>query len=603
MDGNDGVGNNNNHGNTNSDQAFINRVSIRTPPFCKDRPSLWFSSLEAQFHINGITQETEPYSKLKNAIISRFSESYEEKVRRLLESEPIGDRKPSSFLRHLRSLAGPCFPEQLLETIWLNRLPRHVQLILASRKEQTLEDLWDLADQLMEITSHTPPAPVTFEVSSSQAAAPNAADFQDLNRKVEELTRAVAALTAAGPSGGAHHFHCHATSRRRNRSHSRSRSRSRNMQLCWYHDRFASKARKCEQPCQWSNNANGQGNLKSDRSFIKERRPATLYQLSAANGTNIATYGTIHLCLNLGLRRNFTWNFVVADVESAIIGSDFLAHYNLLPDCARSRLVDGTTGLVASCKESFSAQQQDDEELAEIRNSSSLKLEEIPIPGTSTNLLCDTSSGRPRPYLTPPFRRAAFDRCHNLSHPGARSSARFCCKSKMSELRLVPASNHSKPFSFVFKDLATATHVFLRDDTVRRSLQPPYSGPHCVLSRTDKTITLDLGGRQITVSIDRVKPAHIDIGSQVGTPQSSSPSPPGVTHSSPAPHPATLPASATTPLADPVITSSSSSTFPYAAHQPSAPLTSSVPTSPPLVPHPVITRAGRRVKFRDILDL
>ncbi|KAL4718146.1 hypothetical protein ACJJTC_011827 [Scirpophaga incertulas] len=431
MDGNDGVGNNNNHGNTNSDQAFINRVSIRTPPFCKDRPSLWFSSLEAQFHINGITQEvtkyhfaishldmecirevediiiqppqTEPYSKLKNAIISRFSESYEEKVRRLLESEPIGDRKPSSFLRHLRSLAGPCFPEQLLKTIWLNRLPRHVQLILTSRKEQTLEDLWDLADELMQITSHTPPAPVTFEVSSSQVAAPTAADFQDLNRKVEELTRAVAALTAAGPSGGAHHFHCHATSRRRNRSHSRSRSRSRNKQLCWYHDRFASKARKCEQPCQ-------------------------------------------------------------------------------------------------------------------------------------------------------------------------------------------PGNGYT---------------VFLRDDTVRRSLQPPYSGPHCVLSRTDKTITLDLGGRQITVSIDRVKPAHIDIGSQVGTPQSSSPSPPGVTHSSPAPHPATLPASATTPLADPVITSPSSSTFPFVAHQPSAPLTStsSVPTSPPLGPHPVITRAGRRVKFRDILDL
>ncbi|KAL4718115.1 hypothetical protein ACJJTC_004103 [Scirpophaga incertulas] len=267
MDGNDGVGNNNNHGNTNSDQAFINRVSIRTPPFCKDRPSLWFSSLEAQFHINGITQEVTKYHfAISHLDMECIRESpMRRKLGVLLESEPIGDRKPSSFLRHLRSLAGPCFPEQLLKTIWLNRLPRHVQLILASWKEQTLEDLWDLADQLMEITFHTPPAPVTFEVSSSQAAAPTAADFQDLNRKVEELTRAVAALTAAGPSGGAHHLHCHATSRRRNRSHSRSRSRSRNMQLCWYHARFASKARKCEQPCQWSNNANGQGNLKSDR--------------------------------------------------------------------------------------------------------------------------------------------------------------------------------------------------------------------------------------------------------------------------------------------------------------------------------------------------
>ncbi|KAL4717419.1 hypothetical protein ACJJTC_017306 [Scirpophaga incertulas] len=43
--------------------------------------------------------QTEPYSKLKNAIISRFSESYEEKVRRLLESEPIGDMVTESLPR------------------------------------------------------------------------------------------------------------------------------------------------------------------------------------------------------------------------------------------------------------------------------------------------------------------------------------------------------------------------------------------------------------------------------------------------------------------------------------------------------------------------
>lgn len=69
--------------------------------------------------------------------------------------------------------------------------------------------------------------------------------------------------------------------------------------------------------------------------------------------------------------------------------------------------------------------QQNDEELAEVRGHTSLKLERVPIPDTNITLLCDTSTGRPRPYLTPSFRRAVFDRCHNLSYPGARATARL----------------------------------------------------------------------------------------------------------------------------------------------------------------------------------
>lgn len=40
-------------------------------------------------------------------------------------------------------------------------------------------------------------------------------------------------------------------------------------------------------------------------SAISERRCKTSYQLSAANGSAIDTYGYIQLNLNLGLRRNF----------------------------------------------------------------------------------------------------------------------------------------------------------------------------------------------------------------------------------------------------------------------------------------------------------
>lgn len=64
--------------------------------------------------------------------------------------------------------------------------------------------------------------------------------------------------------------------------------------------------------------------------MAKQASRISTYQLYAANGTTINTYGTINLELDLGLRRNFPWRFVIADVQKAIIGADFLAHYELL---------------------------------------------------------------------------------------------------------------------------------------------------------------------------------------------------------------------------------------------------------------------------------
>ena len=81
----------------------------------------------------------------------------------------------------------------------------------------------------------------------------------------------------------------------------------------------------------------------------------TKYELMAANGTVIHTYGPTLLHLDLGLRRTFTWKFTIADVSKPIIGVDFLIFYNLLVDCRYQRLVDGTTTLsVQALKENIS---------------------------------------------------------------------------------------------------------------------------------------------------------------------------------------------------------------------------------------------------------
>ncbi|XP_075750768.1 uncharacterized protein LOC142817596 [Rhipicephalus microplus] len=65
----------------------------------------------------------------------------------------------------------------------------------------------------------------------------------------------------------------------------------------------------------------------------------------------------------------------------------------------------------------------------------------------------------------------------------------------MAALRLSPAARHTKLTPFVFKDMATCPHAFLRDDTVRTPFQPPYSRPYRVICRDDKTFTLQISER------------------------------------------------------------------------------------------------------------
>jgi cleavage and polyadenylation specificity factor subunit 1 len=61
------------------------------------------------------------------------------------------------------------------------------------------------------------------------------------------------------------------------------------------------------------------------------------------------------MTMNLGLRRDFCWRFLIADVSKPILGADFLAHHNLLPDLTHCRLVDSITlltyrGEVTECQ-------------------------------------------------------------------------------------------------------------------------------------------------------------------------------------------------------------------------------------------------------------
>lgn len=76
----------------------------------------------------------------------------------------------------------------------------------------------------------------------------------------------------------------------------------------------------------------------------KENKP-TFFKLYAANNTKINTYGNVQLSLDLGLRREFVFQFVVADVSKPILGANFLNQFGLLVDVSRRKLVDSITKL------------------------------------------------------------------------------------------------------------------------------------------------------------------------------------------------------------------------------------------------------------------
>jgi hypothetical protein len=76
--------------------------------------------------------------------------SREQRIRQLFTLKEMGDRKPSQFLRHLRSLARDV-PDDFLRSIWSIRLPLNVQAILAGQHEGILDATARCADRVSEV--------------------------------------------------------------------------------------------------------------------------------------------------------------------------------------------------------------------------------------------------------------------------------------------------------------------------------------------------------------------------------------------------------------------------------------------------------------------
>ena len=87
----------------------------------------------------------------------------------------------------------------------------------------------------------------------------------------------------------------------------------------------------------------------------------------------------------------------------------------------------------------------------------------------------------------------------------------------MSRLRLCPPRDSTQNNIFQFKEIDTCSHVFLRRIAIAPPLTAPYDGPYKAIVRSGRVMKILVKGKVETVSLDRVKPAHLDNEPAIGT--------------------------------------------------------------------------------------
>ncbi|XP_066157684.1 uncharacterized protein [Euwallacea fornicatus] len=241
------------------------RIFMRTPPFSRADPELWFAQLESQFIINGVLSDelrfhttigvmdteslvcvkdlvinppaTNKFETLRRRILDILSESQETKFKKLFSQLRLDDKKPSVFLSEMKILGGASLPEEILKFFWIQRLPREMQVALLTCS-LPLQQVADLADKIAEVEIQQN-CQIDHEICACNSKVNNnstktsSEDYQHLIRRLENLER-------------------------RNRSQSPLRKDNYRLNspktnilkdsLCWYHLNFRDKAHKCTPP-------------------------------------------------------------------------------------------------------------------------------------------------------------------------------------------------------------------------------------------------------------------------------------------------------------------------------------------------------------------
>ena len=264
-------------------------ANFRLPPFSTVDAALWFRRAEVQFRLKSIKSDTSKadhvlaaipdslfpqlaqwlndhddqtvkYDQLKAFLLKKFSLTPEQRVKHIMEiaKQPLGDQRPSAALAELRALArlpstssGTSKSIDMLLALWLHRLPAKVRACITDFTNYSDDDsIAAEADQYFDAQSAT----TVHSIAALTDAPPEANDDDTAD---DDSTAPVAQASSyrprprfpAPPAPSSSKFF--SKSRQFPARPTPPSKPSSTPRLCYYHSRFADKARKCEKPCDW----------------------------------------------------------------------------------------------------------------------------------------------------------------------------------------------------------------------------------------------------------------------------------------------------------------------------------------------------------------
>ena len=227
-----------------SEQAPIHHVSMKTPAFMESAAAGWFSIMEAQFHLKGITVsetkyfhviaalpaeivaklsatvlENRDYDALKTAVIDSYESTKPELFEKLISKTTMSGR-PSVYLQELNATATKIgVGEDLIRHKFIQACPPAISPVLAAQRSLNLQQLGSLADELLPYFGE--------KVLHVQQTASQKSTYYEKNRNSSQI-----------PTG------------------LRPFSTDQRPKVCRAHLYFADKARTCKPWCKWPNKRN-----------------------------------------------------------------------------------------------------------------------------------------------------------------------------------------------------------------------------------------------------------------------------------------------------------------------------------------------------------